>query len=225
MPPLSDAHTQLSLLKKHADTLLASLFETPDLLILNQSQEDESVFEPLKIEVTRSLHTEVLKQPLGHEVRAIIIGDLDRASLPAQHALLKLLEEPPAHIQFLLTTSQPSYILETIHSRCKIVTIHQEQGTPEEHVLEPVLADVLNTPESHLSLSEIFTLSDTYKDRSKALRFTQTLLQAIHTHARYPAPDLLRVSQAALTTLQRVQLNGNTRLVIEELLFTFSQER
>lgn len=48
----------------------------------------------------------------------IVIACLDGASLPAQHALLKLLEEPPPTVRFLLTSATP--ILATIASRCRV---------------------------------------------------------------------------------------------------------
>lgn len=53
--------------------------------------------------------------------RAIIIEDAHLISNAAQQALLKILEEPPEGIIFILITSQPNLLLETIKSRCQII--------------------------------------------------------------------------------------------------------
>ena len=50
--------------------------------------------------------------------RIIIISDAHLMNEPAQNALLKNLEEPPANVVFILTTAYPSRLRETIRSRC-----------------------------------------------------------------------------------------------------------
>ena len=50
--------------------------------------------------------------------RIIIISDAHLMNEPAQNALLKNLEEPPANVVFILTTAYPSLLRETIRSRC-----------------------------------------------------------------------------------------------------------
>ncbi len=50
--------------------------------------------------------------------RVIIISDAHLMNEPAQNALLKNLEEPPANVIFILTTGYHSRLRETIRSRC-----------------------------------------------------------------------------------------------------------
>ncbi|MEE9449791.1 MAG: hypothetical protein V3V72_07020 [Ignavibacteriaceae bacterium] len=50
--------------------------------------------------------------------RVIIISNAHLMNEPAQNALLKNLEEPPANVIFILTTTYPSRLRETIRSRC-----------------------------------------------------------------------------------------------------------
>jgi DNA polymerase-3 subunit delta' len=54
-----------------------------------------------------------------HEGRALvfIVRDAHELSLPAANALLKTLEEPPPSVHFVLLTSQPKRLLDTIRSR------------------------------------------------------------------------------------------------------------
>jgi DNA polymerase-3 subunit delta' len=60
---------------------------------------------------------------LGHRAleggwRVVIVRESERANDEAQNAMLKMLEEPPARVLWLLETSQPEALLATIKSRC-----------------------------------------------------------------------------------------------------------
>lgn len=63
--------------------------------------------------------------------RVIVLADADQMGPEAQNALLKLLEEPPTGSVLLLTSSRPSRLLPTIHSRVQIITL----PNPEEMAL------------------------------------------------------------------------------------------
>jgi DNA polymerase-3 subunit delta' len=51
--------------------------------------------------------------------RVAIVDSLDEMNPSAANALLKLLEEPPPQVTFLLITHQPARLLPTIRSRCR----------------------------------------------------------------------------------------------------------
>ncbi|HMA92234.1 MAG TPA: DNA polymerase III subunit delta', partial [Polyangiaceae bacterium] len=55
----------------------------------------------------------------SHEGRALVflVRDADDLSQSAANALLKTLEEPPARVHFILLTSRPNRLLDTIRSR------------------------------------------------------------------------------------------------------------
>ncbi len=55
--------------------------------------------------------------------RTAIIDSLDEMNTAAANALLKLLEEPPAHVTFFLIAHQPARLLPTIRSRCREVRL------------------------------------------------------------------------------------------------------
>lgn len=58
--------------------------------------------------------------------RLAVIPAAHRLSLPAANALLKSLEEPPAHTKFILTTHLPGQLLPTIRSRCQRVRVSSQ---------------------------------------------------------------------------------------------------
>ncbi|SPH24014.1 DNA polymerase III subunit gamma/tau [Defluviimonas aquaemixtae] len=57
----------------------------------------------------------------GH--RVVIVDAADEMNIAAANALLKMLEEPPAGVTFLLVSHQPSRLLPTIRSRCRALKL------------------------------------------------------------------------------------------------------
>jgi DNA polymerase-3 subunit gamma/tau len=57
--------------------------------------------------------------PTRGKVKVYIIDEVHMLSTAAFNALLKTLEEPPAHVVFILCTTDPQKVPETIHSRCQ----------------------------------------------------------------------------------------------------------
>ncbi len=57
--------------------------------------------------------------PTRGRYKVYIIDEVHMLSMAAFNALLKTLEEPPAHVVFILATTDPQKVPETIHSRCQ----------------------------------------------------------------------------------------------------------
>ncbi len=57
--------------------------------------------------------------------RVVIVDAADDMNTQAANALLKLLEEPPERVTFLLITHQPARLLPTIRSRCRELRLTQ----------------------------------------------------------------------------------------------------
>lgn len=57
--------------------------------------------------------------PQRGKYKIYIIDEVHMLSAAAFNALLKTLEEPPEHVIFILCTTDPQKVLETIHSRCQ----------------------------------------------------------------------------------------------------------
>lgn len=77
-------------------------------------------------------HTKV-KDP---HPRIIVIDDADLMSLEAQNSLLKLLEEPSAHVHFILTSHSPQLLLATIHSRVQSIALRPVDAATNAAFLE-----------------------------------------------------------------------------------------
>lgn len=71
------------------------------------------------VEDIRSIREEVNFLPTKAKYRVYIIDEVHMLSTGAFNALLKTLEEPPAHVKFILATTEPQKLPATILSRCQ----------------------------------------------------------------------------------------------------------
>ncbi len=71
------------------------------------------------VDNVRSLREEAAYAAAAVKNRVYIIDEVHALSNDAFNALLKLLEEPPAHVKFVLATTEANKVLGTISSRCQ----------------------------------------------------------------------------------------------------------
>ena len=71
------------------------------------------------VEQVRELRETVQYVPASSKYKIYIIDEVHMLSTAAFNALLKTLEEPPAHVKFMFATTDPEKVLATILSRCQ----------------------------------------------------------------------------------------------------------
>lgn len=69
------------------------------------------------IDQARELREQAMYAPAGSRYRIYIIDEAHQLTTEAANALLKLVEEPPAHLRFIFATTEPEKLLSTIRSR------------------------------------------------------------------------------------------------------------
>ncbi len=67
----------------------------------------------------RELAEEVRHMPVAAKYKVYIIDEVHMLSKAAWNALLKTIEEPPAHVKFIFATTEAHQVLPTIVSRCQ----------------------------------------------------------------------------------------------------------
>lgn len=77
------------------------------------------------VDNVRELISQAQFAPLQLKKRVFIIDEVHMLSTSAFNALLKTLEEPPAHVIFILATTEPQKLLPTIISRCQRFDFHR----------------------------------------------------------------------------------------------------
>ncbi|MEX0913225.1 MAG: DNA polymerase III subunit gamma/tau [Candidatus Paceibacterota bacterium] len=99
------------------------------------------------IDDIRELREAVHTLPYQSERKVYIIDEVHMLTKEAFNALLKTLEEPPAHVIFILATTEEDKLLDTIKSRCQIFRFR----SPSRLVLKETVIDVAKKEKFKLS--------------------------------------------------------------------------
>ena len=71
------------------------------------------------VDEVRNLIDKVKYAPMQGKYKVYIIDEVHMMTTGAFNALLKTIEEPPAHVVFILATTEPNKVIPTIISRCQ----------------------------------------------------------------------------------------------------------
>lgn len=166
--------------------------------------------ESLSIEQVRDFqHRLAYANP--NQVIAYLITDIDKASLPAMHALLKILEEPPKNTLIILTTSGLNRVLKTIQSRCTIIQ-HQTENTIEDfsHFSDAVLSSYKNCIEC----------AKEHKEYDSAKKLIEQLLEYYHSQlSKEQTNKLTKLNLLLQHALQDLDTATSPQLVLEHCFF------
>jgi len=127
--------------------------------------EDGSILDVLELDAAsnnsvdnvRALRDEAIYSPATVNKRVYIVDEVHMLSISAFNALLKILEEPPEHILFILATTELHKVPATIQSRCQKFAFKRLSPT------------ALTARLLYISGSEGFTLTDDAASRLVAL--------------------------------------------------------
>ena len=87
----------------------------PDFLLI----QPDSKGGVIKVDQIRSLQEDVYQSPKRSNCRVIVLEPADKLNVSAANALLKILEEPPSFVYFILVAEQLGTLPPTILSRCQ----------------------------------------------------------------------------------------------------------
>ncbi len=187
-----------------------------------------------RVEDTRDLLDNVQYAPSIGRYKIYLIDEVHMLSQHSFNALLKTLEEPPAHVKFLLATTDVQKLPITILSRC--LQFHLK------HVLDPVIVGHLQTilkdeniayePQALAiiakaargSMRDALSLLDQSlagrADTLKAADIAELLGQTTEDYARQLVQALIDHNPEQLMVISRniAQSNGHFRYVLDELL-------
>jgi DNA polymerase III subunit delta' len=163
-----------------------------------------------KIEDAKEVIAEAYKAE--ENTKTLILG-AKSFTVPAQNALLKILEEPPRNIVFILIAPNKSTFLPTVRSRLSLTQEHTERSY-----------ETLPITLKNLDLSGLFTFVKEHdrlkKHEAKAL-IEQLMHQAIHV-------ELLPLTAVQLEgfdkALRLIELNSRFQSVLVMVLMNFLKE-
>ena len=158
-------------------------------------------FELEKISDIKTLRS-IVKLKLSKKT-AIVIKNIDSATLEAQNSFLKNLEEPQEKLIYILTANNLNQVIPTIISRCQIIKLISNKTSFQSDG---------EANFSNLSIDEQLIFISKIKDRSEAVNFTQDLMMAERTLGHFD-----NVEQC-LETYKKLQANGNVPLQLLNLV-------
>lgn len=227
---LTKAH---ALIEKNLGQKLDLAKGHPDLLLL---EPDASI----GIEKIRWLQKKLALKPYSSAIKVALIRGAERLTIPAQNALLKTLEEPPANSLVILTASKVDLLLPTVVSRCQLIKL------PAKTEIE-VDKETINYQLSTINLilksgvgGRIKMASGVAKNRDGAIKFCQAQLLlwremlltkiaslsqpktslTIH-YSQLTTQQLVQTLHSIQETLSLLEANVNVRLALEALLLSY----
>ena len=115
--------------------------------VLNGADLDIKIYpknkEKLLVSDSNEIVDEVFNKPTNKENKVFLIENIDLSTTEAQNKLLKVLEEPPKNVYFLISAKQADRVLPTIKSRCDKITIEKLPLSEIEKVCKNPLACML----------------------------------------------------------------------------------
>lgn len=152
--------------------------------------------------------------------RFVFILFADQLTLQAQHAILKLLEEPPANTQLVLVSNKPHALLATIRSRCSEQRVGSAASTVSSELAE------LYKNWKQLSISDAISTAESYKKREVVVPLLESLVSYLrnevlpnNSESKQQLQGVLADIDNCLHALEQLSHNTNAQLTMENLFF------
>ena len=166
------------------------------------------------VENIRELISNVQYLPTSGKYRVYIIDEVHMLSVSAFNALLKTLEEPPAHVVFIFATTESHKLMGTVLSRCQRFDFRNVNvKTLSAHIKD--IARIENIKFEHEDLIDQLSLLG-----KGSVRDTLSLLEQVltYSHENYISEEGLTVSlgvagPTSIRAIQNAIYTGNTSAV------------
>lgn len=212
----------------HADILLYSVEDKP---------------KAFKVDIVREIRGKAYIVPNEADRKVFILENSHTMGVEGQNAILKILEEPPAYVNFILLCSSKSGFLPTVLSRSAVYNLGQAYSSendtlPKEKILEAAIE--VAKAVTALDDIEIVKAAAVFEKDKNLLRAALPVIQEIFAAAlriKYSAQDgeddfgsipaelsaklsrrsLLALIETADALMSSMQLNANHSLMVTAL--------
>ncbi len=168
---------------------------------------------PIDFEITKVSDIRSLQKltSLSTNIKtAFVLKNFENASIEAQNAFLKSLEEPPKNVFFLLLAQKKDNILDTIISRCEVLEI------PVKKDYQKDLAEKF----AESQVGQKFLILSKIKDRTEAVFFLKNLILFNHSlFIKKGSKKYLNLIKKADKILFAIEnQNGNIKIHLASLM-------
>lgn len=131
----------------------------PELRIIDESENW------IKKENLISLQEEFSKKPIIGDKKVYIINHAEKLNVASSNSILKFLEEPQEGIIAILVVNNRFQLLETIVSRCQIISLNGNVKNNEDNMISRIGRALFNNEEDYLK----FTQEEKTKEKVEAI--------------------------------------------------------
>jgi DNA polymerase III delta prime subunit len=185
-----------------------------DTLTLEKEEERKEI----SISQIRGMTQQLQLSPTNGPFTVAVIKNAHLMTIPAQNAILKILEEPPAKAKIILTTSMTDALLPTIISRCEKCSVRTVENIHDTTSLTLEYLFRFETQSLSHTLAQISEYTNT---REEALEFVDSALQVLHTAfvtdktSPFGPEKCAKFAEVLLKTRMQLQANVNPKLALD----------
>lgn len=176
-----------------------------------------------QVDAMRDLLDNAQYAPTAGRFKVYIIDEVHMLSKSAFNAMLKTLEEPPAHVKFILATTDPQKVPVTVLSRCLQFNLRQMAGTSitghlqniltqENIAFEPTALHLISRAAAG-SMRDALSLTDqaiAYGGQTVHEAEVRSMLGAIDQSYLYQLLDALLANDGASLIAQAKSMEGRS---------------
>ena len=172
------------------------------------------------IDNIRELRENVGTMPFDSKYKVYIIDEVHMLTKEAFNALLKTLEEPPAHVVFILATTELDRVPETIISRCQTFQFKK----PSEAILRTLIERTAKKEKINLGAGAADLLAQL---AGGGFRDALGLLQKVSSSAgeKITADDVARITGAPPVSIVRDLVDAIARGALPDALMIVERAR
>jgi DNA polymerase III gamma/tau subunit len=173
-------HCIKSAADSHADVLVYSVEDKP---------------KAFKVDIVREIRNKAYIIPNEADRKVFILENSHTMGVEGQNAILKILEEPPSFVNFIMLCSSKSGFLPTVLSRATVYTLGENQAAGDESMPREKIVDAakeIATASGALDKIEIVKSAGKFEKDAKLLRATLPVIQEIYAQTirkKYSASD------------------------------------
>ena len=157
-------------------------------LVLNDGHCDVLTYAPdgatFKVDAVRDIRNDAYIMPIEAKRKVNILLDCDKMNDSAQNAFLKVLEEPPSFMVFILICHSASFLLPTVRSRCVTLSVTnpdtQEAAAfikQKTNADEEAIISALESSNGNIGQALLYLKGNQNKAKADALAFWEFLVK------------------------------------------------
>ena len=197
--------------------------EFPDYIEINP------INNQIKKEQLLFIKDEFSSKSLYNTRKVYVVYECDKMNISASNTILKFLEEPSEGVVAIFVTNNQYNVLDTIKSRCQIMSLKYEETTDNyfsDELLE-FIDDINKRKNYDLLLKFNYYYNNFFKDKVNAIAFIKDLLRyyevMLNKNDNNNLEEIVLVVSIFEDALNKLKYNVNMKLWIDNLLISLME--